>query len=157
MRAIDTRQELRIRAAEALRAALAEVSGAKLREVMPASPDAGSASAFTARVDVYGRQHLLACDIASDGQPAQLRTLLEELCNSIANTQTAATPVVIAPCISDEGRALCRQYKAGFLDLEGNAWIALGEVFILKRTIPHAARRSVTRESTRPAASHHAA
>jgi hypothetical protein len=157
MKPIGTKQELRIRAAEALRAVLAEVSAVKVREIRHPSPDAGSVSAFTASVDVYGHHHTLACEIALDGRPAHLRPLLEGLCNSIASTHAAATPVIIAPHISDEARALCKESQAGFLDLEGNARIALGEVFILKRTIPHEARRGAAHETPRPLASHHAA
>jgi hypothetical protein len=159
MKTINTIQELRIRGAEALRAVLAEVSGTKVREIRHPSPDAGSAGAFTASVEVYGHHHTLACEIALDDQPAHFRALLEELCDSIARTHTSATPVIIAAHMSDEARALCKQSHAGFLDLEGNARIALGEVFILKRTIPHVVRRSLAHETApRPvAAGHHAA
>lgn len=146
MKTISTRQELTIRAAEALRAVLAEVSGTTVREISHPSPEARSAGTFTASVDVYGSCHTLACEIAPDGQPAHLRALIDELRDSIERTHTAATPVIIAQHISDEARAVCRENRAGFLDLEGNARIALGEVFILKRTIPHVARRSVASE-----------
>ncbi len=157
MKQISTKQELRIRAAGALRAVLAGVSGTRVREISHPSPDEGSPGAFTARVDVYGHHHTLACEIAPDDQPAHLRALLEGLRNSIASSHTAATPVIIAPHISDEARALCKECQAGFLDLEGNARIALGEVFILKRTIPHAAKRGAAHQVARPAAGHHAA
>src|SRR5580658_8129659 len=123
MKTIGTKQELRIRAAEALRAVLGEVSGAKVHEINHPSPEEGSAGAFTASVDVYGRRHILACEIASDDQPAHLSLLLEELCKSAGDEHGPATPVIIAPRISDEARDLCKQNKAGFLDLEGNARI----------------------------------
>ncbi|MFZ0303783.1 MAG: hypothetical protein WAL75_13930 [Terracidiphilus sp.] len=157
MKTISTRQELTIRAAEALRAVLAEVSGTKVREISHPSLGAGSQGAFTASVDVYGNRHTLACEIASDVQPVHLRALLEGLRDNIERTDAAVTPVIIAQHISDEARAVCKENRAGFLDLEGNARIALGEVFILKRTIPHVARRSVINESVRPVAHHTAA
>lgn len=147
MKPIGTKQELRIRAAEALRALLGEVSGTNVREINHALPEADSACAFTATVDVYGRQHTLACEIAPDNQPANLRVLLEELRSSIASSNTAAIPVIIAQQISDEMRAACRESQAGFLDLEGNAQIALGEVFILKRTLPNSVRRNAAPEA----------
>ncbi|HUB53254.1 MAG TPA: hypothetical protein VL986_13950, partial [Terracidiphilus sp.] len=126
MKAIITKQEMRIRAAEALRAVLEEVSGAKVREISHPSPEAGSAGAFRASVDVYGRSYTLACEIAQDDRPAHLSLLLEELRKSTANEQEQAMPLIITPHISDEARNLCRQNQAGFLDLEGNARIALG-------------------------------
>jgi hypothetical protein len=150
MKTIGTKLELQIRAAEALRAVLGEVSGAKVREISHPTAEAGSAGAFTASVDVYGRRHILACEIASDDQPAHLSLLLEELSKSTGDEHAPATPVIIAPHISDEARDLCKQNKAGFLDLEGNARIALGEVFILKRTIPNTEKRSLPRHTARP-------
>lgn len=157
MKPINTKQEMRIRATEALRALLAEVSGTKVREISTPSADAGTGNAFLASVDVYGHHHMLACEIASDEQPANLRTQLEELCSSIASTHTAATPVIIAQHISDEARAVCKESHAGFLDLDGNARIALGEVFILKRTLPNAVRRNATLDATKPSVTNHAA
>lgn len=164
MKPIGTNQEMRIRAAEALRAVLGEVSGTRVCEINHPAPDAETAGAFTARagafttsVDVYGNQHTLICEIANDSRPAHLRELLKELHCSIASTHNAATPVIIAPHISDEARAVCNESHAGFLDLEGNARIALGEVFILKRTISQAINRSVTKHSAKPAAHNTAA
>lgn len=157
MKQISTTQELRIRAAEALRAVLGEVSGTKVREINHPSADAGSGGAFTASVDVYGHRHTLACEIAPDNHPAHLRALLQELQASIASAHTAATPLIIAPQISDEVRAVCRESHAGFLDLEGNARIALGEVFILKRTIPQGLKRSGAHEIAPPVARNTAA
>lgn len=157
MKPITTKQELRIRAAEALRAVLSEVSGTKVREISHPSADQGSGGAFTASVEVYGRRHTLACEIAHDDQPAHLRALISELCSGVNSAQTGATPVIIAQHISDEARDVCRQSHAGFLDLEGNARIALGEVFILKRTIPNEVKRSNTRTATKPSAQNTAA
>jgi len=157
MKTIGTIQELWIRAAEALRAALADVSGAKVREIVHPSPGAGSAYAFTASVDVYGHHHTLACEVVSDDRPSHLRPVLDELCRSTAGAHVPVMPVIIAPHISDEARALCKEFKAGYLDLEGNVWLSLGEVFILKRTIPHAAKHSLAHHAARPAAHHTAA
>jgi hypothetical protein len=154
---ISTKQELRIRAAEALRAVLAEVSGTTVREISHPSPDEGPDGAFTASVDVYGHRHTLACEIAPDDQPAHLRARLEEMRNSIASTHTAATPLIIAQHISDEARNVCKESQAGFLDLEGNARIALGEVFILKRTLPNATRRNAAHDAVKPSARNTAA
>lgn len=157
MKPIITKQEMRIRAVEALRALLAEVSGTRVREISPPSADAGTENAFLASVDVYGHHHTLACEIASDEQPAHLRAQLGELCSSIASSHTTATPVIIARHISDEARAVCMESQAGFLDLDGNARIALGEVFILKRTLPNATRRNAALDAAKPKARNHAA
>jgi hypothetical protein len=152
MKPIGTKQEMRIRATEALRAVLSEVSGTKVREISHPSADAGSAGAFTASVDVYGRRHTLACEIALDDKPANLRALIAEMSAGIAGARDSATPVIIASHISDETRALCNESNAGFLDLEGNARIALGEVFILKRTIQNAPKHNIANHVPKPVA-----
>jgi hypothetical protein len=149
MKTIVTRQEMQIRAAETLRAVLAEVSGARIREIRPASHGAASASSFTASVDVYGRSETIACEITQDAQPAHVRAALAELQSSIKSSVDAVVPLIIAPHLSDEARDLCRESKTGFLDLEGNARIALGEVFILKRNIPHPQKHAAAHQSAR--------
>ena len=47
------------------------------------------------------------------------------------------TPVLIAPELSEEAQALCRESNTGFLDFEGNARLYLDEVFIVKRSLTH--------------------
>lgn len=150
MKASETKHDLEVRAAAALKAVLAEVSTIKLREIRHQSPESGGDRGLTAYVDVFGRHHTLACGVPCDGQPVHVRSALEELRQGAAQFPGEATPVIIAPYLSPESQALCKESKAGFLDLEGNARLALGEVFIVKRTLPtHGAHRSTTPWATR--------
>lgn len=123
--------DLEYRATEALRALLGQVSAIKLQEIRhtPQGP-------MLARVDVLGHSHTLACEIEPNARPESLRTALEELHQDAAHYEGAATPVLIAPYLSPEAQALCKESSASFLDLEGNARLALGEVFIGKRSMP---------------------
>jgi hypothetical protein len=136
MKTSDARQDLEFRAAEALKAVLAQVSTIKVKEIRHESPDAGHDRGLMAYVDVFGRRHTLACDVQTDGQPGHVRSALEELRNGAAGRDGDAMPVIIAPYLSPEAQALCTENKAGFIDLEGNARLALGEVFIVKRSLP---------------------
>lgn len=83
-----------------------------------------------ARLLVDGRRHLLICEYKSNGQPRYARPALLELRNYIAERAPEATPVFIAPYISPAVRRLCEEKDVNFLDLEGNARIAFGGVFI---------------------------
>jgi hypothetical protein len=123
--------DLEHRATEALRALLGQVSVIKLKEIrhQPKGP-------LLARVDVLGHSHTLACEIRQGGEAESLRGVLLELRNDVSCCDGAATPVLIAPHISPEAQALCKESATGYLDLEGNARIALGEVFIGKRSMP---------------------
>ncbi|MHA7685921.1 hypothetical protein [Cupriavidus sp. PET2-C1] len=83
-----------------------------------------------ARLLVDGRQHLLICEYKSNGQPRYARSALLELRNYVAERAPQATPVFIAPYLSPAVRQLCAEKGVGYLDLEGNARIAFGGVFI---------------------------
>jgi hypothetical protein len=135
---------LEFRAVEALRALLGQVSVIKLKDIqrIPAGP-------MLARLDVLGHSHTLACEIEPNTRPESLRNALDELSHDAAHYHGAATPVLIAPYLSPEAQAVCKERSACYLDLEGNARLALGEVFIGKRSMPpRAAIRAV--EATVP-------
>jgi hypothetical protein len=133
----DARVEMIFRAAEALKAVLSEVSTLKLKEIRRASAASGGETGFVACVDVLGHPHTLACAVKADARPDNLRAALGELHESAAHVAGDATPVLIAPYFSPEAQTLCNESHAGYLDLEGNAHIAIGEVFIRKRTFAH--------------------
>jgi hypothetical protein len=127
--------ELEVRAAEALKALLEQVSAVKLRELRREPPARGHAAELVALIDVYGHSHTLACEVNLDTRPSRVRASLKKLHNCAAHLAGAATPVLIAPYLSPEAQALCKECRAGFLDLEGNARLTLGEVFIGKRSL----------------------
>ena len=133
MKMPDARIEMNFRAAEALKSVLSQVSTLKLKEIRRASAGAGGGAGFVACVDVLGRSHTLACAVKTDARPGSLPEALKELHERAGD----ATPVLIASYLSPEAQALCKESHAGFLDLEGNARINIGEVFIGKRTFAH--------------------
>jgi|SRR5580698_3592736 hypothetical protein len=135
MKSHDLRHDLEVRAAAALKAALAEVSTIKVREIRHDSSRKGRG--LMAYIEILGCRHSLACTV-HDGHPHELRLAFEEWRTSTAFRTSDALPVIIAPRLSPEAQALCREHQAGYVDLEGNARLALGEVFIVKRTLPHA-------------------
>jgi len=108
------------------------VSVIKLKDIEPAAQGTGCESGFVVHVEVLGRNHTIACEVKSDVRP-------DDLLSDSGHTQDdeAGTRVIIAPYLSPEAQALCKASHAGFLDLEGNARIALGEVFIGKQSVAH--------------------
>jgi len=126
MKTKNSMDDLELRATEALRALLGQVSVIKLKEIRRASK-----GSVLADIDVLGHRHTLACEVRPNAQPENLRTALRELNNS--HRKDATIPVVIAPFMSPEAQAVCKESHAGFIDLEGNARLAMGEVFIGKR------------------------
>ena len=122
--------DLQIRAVEALRTLLAQVSMIKVRHIR-----CDATSSVLAHVDVLGHGHTLACEVIADARPENLCAALRKLCNGAAQLDPPAIPVLIAPHLSPEAQVLCKQNAACFLDLEGNARLALGEVFIGRRAL----------------------
>jgi hypothetical protein len=127
--------QLELRAAEALMALLGQVSAIKLKEMKRESQGRGHATEILAHIDVYGHSHTLACEVKADADLPNLRDVLRKLRQSVAHLDRHATPVLIAPYLSPEAQALCNESHAAFLDLEGNARLALGEFFIGKRSL----------------------
>jgi hypothetical protein len=124
------------RAGEALRGLLENIPMLQV-EGIDAEPASGDWEPdFIARLLVDGRQHLLICAYQSNGQPRYARSALLELRNYVANRVPEATPVFIAPYLSPAVRQLCEDKGVGYLDLEGNARIAFGGVFI-ERMVAH--------------------
>jgi hypothetical protein len=127
--------ELEVRAAEALKSLLEEVSGVKLKEMKRQSPAHGLAAEILAHIDIHGHSHTLACEVNADTRPSKVRASIKKLQDCAAHLAGETTPVLIAPYLSPEAQALCKESHAGFLDLEGNARLSLGEVFIGKRSM----------------------
>ena len=128
--------ELEVRAAEALRVA----AGAGFRRQAQRDEDASRRRAAAPRKSwcistSYGHSHTLACEVNADTRPSKVRASLKKLQDCAAHLAGETTPVLIAPYLSPEAQALCKESHAGFLDLEGNARLSVGEVFIGKRSM----------------------
>jgi hypothetical protein len=136
--------EFEARAADALRALLGRFSAIKLIELKHESQPSGGVAAIRARITIDGHNHTLACDVNPDGEPDRLRAVLCEGQNGHAPLAADTIPVLIAPCLSPEAQALCKQNKIGFLDFEGNARLTVGDFFIVMRSLP---RQAVSRAS----------
>ncbi len=127
--------ELEARATEALKLLLQQVSAVKLKEMKRESSARGRAADIVAHIDIHGHSHTLACEVNADTRPSKVRASLTKLQKCAAHLAGETTLVLIAPYLSPEAQALCKQNEAGFLDLEGNARLSLGEVFIGKRSM----------------------
>jgi hypothetical protein len=149
--------ELELRAPEALRSLLGQVSVIKLLDIR-----SDAKGAVLAHVDVLGHSHTLACEVRASARPENLRSELSRLLHDTAHHNGTVIPVLIAPYLSPEAQAVCKESHAGFLDLEGNARLAVGEVFIGKRAftprasvasaVPHALRGGHSRQHPHPVA-----
>lgn len=100
-------------------------------------------------IDICAQFHLdqevvrLFCEVKTSGQPRFVRTALDQLARLPIDRHSAK--LVIAPYLSEQSRALCREDGAGYLDFEGNVLISAGSVHIEREVAsqPKAERRSL--------------
>jgi hypothetical protein len=118
------------RASEALRGLLEKIPIIHVKDIGPEAVPGEWGPDLIVRLRVDGQPHQLICDYKSNGQPRYARFALLELRNYLVRRAPHATPVFIAPYISPAVRQLCQENGVGYLDLEGNARITFGGVFI---------------------------
>jgi Transcriptional regulator, AbiEi antitoxin, Type IV TA system len=118
------------RAVEALKAILAQVPAIKLKGIRWAVQDSDVQADILVRLDIAGRRHVLACEVKTNSQPRHVRPAVLQLRNYIAHLDGDATPVLIAPFLSSQAQALCREEGVSFLDLEGNVRLVFDGVFV---------------------------
>jgi hypothetical protein len=138
-------KELEQQAAGALKALIAQVPAIRLEDVEVEATLGDREVDILARINVSNEPHMLVCEVKSNGQPRHVRAALLQLRNYAAHLGKDATPIFIAPYLSPEAQAICRENDVGFLDLEGNARITFRNVFIerLVSNKPTAARREL--------------
>jgi hypothetical protein len=135
-----------IQAANALRGLLEQVPVIERLDIQPVESPGGDVGVdIVVHASVLGKRHTLLCQVKSNGQPRHVRMALLELGNATAHRAQKTTPILIAPYLSPDGQALCREHGVGFLDLEGNARLAFGSVFIDRQvaTRPISERREL--------------
>lgn len=132
MKTIDA-VKVELQAAEALRLLLEQVPAIEHLDVRRAGEEGGRTIDLIAHLDVFGRRHTLVAEVKSSGQPRHVRSALLQLRDYVERQADHMTPVLIAPYLSAEAQALCREYQVEFLDLEGNARLAFGTFFISRQ------------------------
>lgn len=138
-------KELELDAAEALRALLGEVPSIEVEAVEREPSYRGRQADFLVRLTSSNRPHVLVCEVKANGQPRHVMMALQQLRYFIAHSGEEAIPVFIAPYLSPEAQALCREDGAAYLDLHGNARIVFDGVFIERRVLgkPPSERREL--------------
>jgi hypothetical protein len=134
-------KSLEAQSKHALCALLAQVPAISLLEI---EDDAWAD--IVAHIDIYGQRYTVACVVKSSGQPRNVRAALTSLKqHSMVQQAQDVALVFIAPYLSLEAQALCREQGVGFLDLEGNARLVFGSVFIERQVAskPAADRREL--------------
>jgi hypothetical protein len=131
------KRDIRGQAIEALKSALQEVSGIKVKKIQAESSGGHRVKDFIANIDIYGHNRTLVCKVRENTETLRIKRALKDLNKFVERCAEDAMPILIAPTLSQEAQTLCTESNAGFLDLEGNVRLVMKEVFIAKRSIPH--------------------
>jgi hypothetical protein len=145
LKAAESEIELDRHAAEVLSTLLQQVPAIQLNDIQHEFPHGENAVDLVAHINIDGRPHSIVCEVKAIGQPRYARIAALQLRNYVNHSKTAATPLLIAPYLSPEVQALCRQDGIGFLDFEGNARLVFNGVFIDRQVAskPPAAKRAL--------------
>ncbi len=140
-----TEREIAEEAIQALKKLLAEVPAVSIGTVAQEPLVSGARPDLIVTVTIFGKPHVLIGEVKRNGQPRFVRNTILQLRDHVAKIGGPATPVLIAPYLSPEARALCKEEQINFLDFEGNARIAFDNMFIehVVSTRPSADRRGL--------------
>lgn len=130
LKVIDSMKEAEMRASDALRQLLEKVPIIQIEGIEHEAASSLWEPDMIARLLVLGRQHLLICEYKSNGQPRYAHSALLALRDYVMQRAPHGIPIFMAPYISPAVRQMCEEKGIGYLDLQGNARIAFGGVFI---------------------------
>jgi hypothetical protein len=123
-------ENLEFRSSAMLRAILDEVPAIDDVEVEFEPPGQDRGVDFVYRFRLAGQPHVLVCEVKSSGQPRYVREAVHHLKFQSLHFPVGATPVFVAPYLSEEARTLCLEAGVGYADLEGNTHLVFDSVFI---------------------------
>src|SRR5438034_6233563 len=124
----------------------------RLRELLPKAKSweeqtdvkiAGHAAGLVVRFRLVDQEHTVVLEVASLGQPRQIRAAVTRLAD-IRRELPGAYPVAAAVYIGPQSARILKSHNLGYVDLSGNCSLAFENVLIEKE-----GKRNV-RPSTRP-------
>ena len=132
-------------AAEALQRTLGGVPAITALGLHPQGAEGDETFDILVHLQAAGQPRLLVCEVKSNGQPRYVRAALHKLRNYVTHAAQGAIPVFVAPYLSPNAQALCREEGVGYIDLEGNVHLSFDGIYIERQvaTRPESERRGL--------------
>jgi len=137
-------------AVDRLNVLLRRLSVIKLKDLGLAATAAGTEIDILGHIEVLGRSHTLACVVRSCAEPDILRLAAEKLRSCAARLPGSVTHLIVVPYLSATLRALCMKDQINCMDMCGNAYLAIDEVFISTRCFPSGAESAAPAFPVKP-------
>jgi hypothetical protein len=83
-----------------------------------------------AELALAGRPAQLVVEVKANGQPRVIREAAIKLKRLLRDQSQGAVPLMMAPYLSEQARAVCKEEEIGFADFLGNAHIVFDTVYI---------------------------
>jgi hypothetical protein len=130
LKSTESMNEMELRGREALEGLLSQVPIVSIDSLEWKPVIARSEVDLIVRLQTAGQPYQLLCEILFNGQPRYVSHALLKMREYVARSGPDVIPILIAPYFSPATRDACQQNQVGYLDLEGNARISFGGVFI---------------------------
>ncbi len=111
-----------------------------VKEIVPASKHLDHGLDFTLQMEFSAKKFKVAAEVKHSGEPSILRRSAAWLKGLIAKTKHDYG-IIVAPYISEEGAAICRDIGVGFVDLSGNCLLSLDGLYIERTGFPNKFRK----------------
>ena len=82
------------------------------------------------------KERRLICEVKTNGQPRVARQACLNL-RALASGNDSDYPVFVAPYISEDAAAICKEYGVGYFDLSGNCLLEFDHVYIRRQSYPN--------------------
>jgi hypothetical protein len=129
-------EAVKVEAVLRLEQSLSEIPFIRIGHIDPDVPLASGRADFIVDLQANGLRRLLVCEVKSSGQPRHARSAIHQLMGFVHQLHpNPATPVFVAPFISEQSRLICQESGVSYFDLQGNCRIVWDGVFI-DRTVP---------------------
>lgn len=83
-----------------------------------------------AELALAGRPAQLVVEVKANGQPRVIREAAIKLKRLLRDQSQGAVPLMMAPYLSEQARAVCKEEEIGYADFLGNAHIVFDTVYI---------------------------
>ncbi len=131
-----SREQLKQKAAEAIRACLEDVPSVEIDDVQIEGDFQGRSADLVTTVNTPAGLRYLVAEVKVVGQPRAAREAVNQLWRYWAN-RPGVVPVFVAPYISPETAEICKQDSTSYVDFSGNCRLVFDNVFVERQGRPN--------------------